>query len=140
MFVPRNAAVRIPLPFFRPALLGFVLVLALEGCASGGSGNPFDDAANLDLYNLRVQSRNLYDVSVYAVIKRRRHLIGVVSSNRLEFFEFEYPSGLPLMLELESEIGDRYRIPSFPFNGGGRVDLNVDNNLRRSGYVRRRQE
>jgi len=140
MFDPGNAAVRVPLRFFRPAILGVVLLLPLVGCVSGGSGNPFDDSANLDWYNLRVQSRNLYDVSVYAVLKGRRHLIGVASPNRLEYFEFEYPSGLPLMVELESEIGDRYRIPSVPFIGGGRVNLLVSNELRRSGFVRIRQE
>jgi len=93
----------------------------------------------VEWYNLRVENRNLYEVSVYVVPRaQRRVLVGEVSPGRYEFLEFQYPVGLPLVVELENEIGDRYRIPRVPFIGGGRVELIVTDNLRRSGYVRRR--
>jgi len=118
----------------RPALLLFFLVL--EGCATAGSDNPFLESRSMGVFSLRVESRNMYDVSVYVIPAGRRQLVGTIRANGMEFFEFEYPLGMPLSVELETEIGDRYRIPTAPFFGGGRVDLFVSNDLRRSGFRR----
>ena len=117
------------------ALLFFLL--ALEGCVSAGSGNPFTENTNMDGYLLRVESRNTYEVSVFINPGGQRKLLGTVAANGLEFFEFEYPAGRSLNVELETRLGDRYRLPSAPFIGGGRVDLMVMNTLRNSGYLRR---
>jgi hypothetical protein len=118
----------------RPAL--FCLFLVLVGCASGGS-NPFADATNVDVYLLRAESRNDFEVRVFINPGGRRQLVGTVPGNGLEFFEFRYPAGRALNIELESRMGDRYRIPATPFPGGGRVELLVFEDLRRSGYIRR---
>jgi len=114
-----------------------VLILVLEGCASAGSDNPFDEAANMEAYLLRVESRNTYEVSVFINPGGRRQLVGTVPGNGLEFFEFVYPAGRPLNVELETRLGDRYRLPATPFMGGGRVDLMVQNTLRNSQFLRR---
>ncbi|MFH1764080.1 MAG: hypothetical protein ABIF09_07815 [Gemmatimonadota bacterium] len=130
-----KAAGRNLLRWLRPTVLGLLLVL--EGCATGGSSNPFDEATNMDVFTLRVESRNTFDVSVYVNPAGKRQLVGTVSSNGLEFFEFEYPAGRPLNVELETRVGDRYRLPPLVFTGGGRLDLLVSSELRRSGFVRR---
>ncbi|MCJ7627295.1 MAG: hypothetical protein MUO50_02795 [Longimicrobiales bacterium] len=91
----------------------------------------------MDRFTLRVESRNTFDVSVYVSSAGKRQLVGTVSSNGLEFFEFEYPAGRPLNVELESRLGDRYRLPPLVFTGGGRLDLLISNELRRSGFVNR---
>ena len=124
----------------RAAVMGFGVCLLLAGCASSSRPSPFTDAGRLDVYNLRVENRNLYEVSVYVVPRGRRVLAGTVGPGRYDFLQFEYPQGLPLRVELENEIGDRYRIPGAAFSGGGRVDLIVSSNIRRSGFVRRRSQ
>lgn len=118
----------------RPGTL--VLLLAAGACATGG-GNPFVESTNVDRYLLRVESQNTYEVSVYARPAGRRQLVGTVPGNGLEFFEFEYPAGRPLDLELETRLGDRYRLPALPTTGGGRIDLIVGSELRRSGFINR---
>ena len=110
--------------------------LLLQACATGGS-NPFVESTNQDVFLLRVESRNNFEVNVYMNPSGKRELIGTVPANGLEFFEFGYPAGRPLSIELQTRLGDRYRIPSTPFPGGGRVDLVVLSDIRRSGFVRR---
>jgi hypothetical protein len=132
--VLRNA--RFPLALRSPSA-GLFSVLLLTGCALGGSSNPFVETSNTEAYLLRVESRNSFEVSVYIIPAGRRQLVGTVPGNGLEYFEFEYPAGRPLSVELEGRMGDRYRIPSILFPGGGRVDLLVYDDLRRSGFVRR---
>ena len=120
---------------FCPVLLGFLLVVA--GCAIGGSDNPFVEGSNTDLYVLRVESQNSYDVEVYSVVSGRRTLLGTVQRNGLSYFEFEYPAGRILHVELETSFGDRYRVPSPPMQMGGRLELYVAGSLRRSVWGRR---
>jgi catechol 2,3-dioxygenase-like lactoylglutathione lyase family enzyme len=117
--------------------VGAGILLLLVGCASGSAGNPFSDYGNTDTFVLRVESRYIHQVSIYANPSGKRHLVGEVPANGLEFFDFEYPAGLPLNLELEGRMGDRYRMPATPFLGGGRVDLIIASELRRSEFVRR---
>ena len=121
---------------FRPSFIG--LFLLVQGCAAGGTDNPFTGtAADGDAYLLRVESRNTFEVEVYINITGERELIGTVSPRGLEFFEFLYPRGRPLSVELQTRLGDRYRVQGVPFPGGGRVDLIVGSNVRQSGFVRR---
>jgi len=114
-----------------------VAVLLLAGCAAGGRGNPFVEATNTEHYSLRVESGNSFDVDIYVNPSGRRQLIGTIPGHGLEYFEFEYPAGRPLNVELEGRMGDRYRIPPILFPGGGRVELLVYEDLRRSGFIRR---
>jgi hypothetical protein len=116
----------------RIAALLFFLVL--EGCATGRSSSPFDEATNLELYRLRVESRNTYEVSVYVNSSGRRQLLGTVSGNGLEYFEFEYPAARVLYIELESQLGDRYRVPPPPVTMVGRLELFIQSELRRSAF------
>jgi hypothetical protein len=115
----------------------FLLLLALSGCASGGASDPFSQSINTDGFLLRVESRNTYEVEVYINPGGKRELIGTIPANGLEFLEFEYPAGQPLYIELETRLGDRYRVPGISFPGGGRVDMMISNTLRNSGFVRR---
>lgn len=115
----------------------FLLFLAVAGCASGGADDPFSDTVNTDGFLLRVESSNTYEVEVYINPGGKRSQIGTVGASGLEFFEFEYPAGRPLYIELETRLGDRYRVPGISFPGGGRVDLVIRNTLRNSGFVRR---
>lgn len=122
----------------RPLL--FLLVVVAGGCAVGTASDPFDEAANMDTYLLRVESRNLHDVTIYANPGGRRRLVGVVRSNGMEFFEFEYPAMRPVNLELETRVGENYRLPGLPAPGGSRLDLIIEREIRRSGFVRRSPE
>jgi hypothetical protein len=121
------------------SIMGAVLLpaLGMTGCASGGSSNPFDQTSTGDIYQLRVESRSSYDVSIYVDAGERRQLLATIRPRSIEFIEFRYPVGRPLRLELESMVGERYRVPPGPALGGGRVDLIILENIRRSGFVRR---
>lgn len=114
-----------------------LLVPSAIGCASGSAGNPFDQTSAGDIYQLRVESRSSYDVSIYVDAGERRQLLATIRPRSIEFIEFQYPVGRPLRLELESMVGERYRVPPGPALGGGRVDLIILENIRRSGFVRR---
>jgi hypothetical protein len=114
----------------------FLFLFGLAGCASGG-GDPFAQSINTDGFLLRVESSNTYEVEVYINPGGKRQLIGTVPAHGLEFLEFEYPAGQPLYVELETRLGDRYRVPGVSFPGGGRVDMVISNTLRNSGFVRR---
>ena len=119
-----------------PSVIG--LVLLVQGCAAGGASNPFvQGAADGDAFLLRVESQNSFEVEVYITPGGERQLIGTVPASGLEFFEFLYPRGRPLSIELQTRLGDRYRIQGVSFPGGGRVDLVVGSNIRQSGFVRR---
>jgi hypothetical protein len=134
----RDLVSRRLLRFLGSGAIGLIVVLG--GCATAGSSNPFVDATNMDSFLLRVESRNSLDVSVYVSPAGRRELVGTVQANGLEFFEFQYPAGRPLNVELETRMGDRFRLPTLPFTGSGRLDLVIASELRRSGFVNRAPE
>jgi hypothetical protein len=113
------------------------LMLNLSGCATAGSNNPFTESSARDYYQVRVESRSSYDVSIYVDVGNRRELVATIRPRSIEFVEFQYPLGRPLRIELESMLGERYRIPPGSAQGGGRIDLVIMENLRRSGFVRR---
>jgi hypothetical protein len=115
----------------------FSSAVSFSGCASGAAPNPFVDEWSTDVLSLRVVSRHSYNVSVFLSIGGRRRLLGEVRSNQWEYFEFGYPPGRALMLELESEIGETYRVPGTLIPGGRRVELLIPRNLRDSDYIRR---
>jgi hypothetical protein len=119
---------------FRSGLL--LIILGASGCATT-SDNPFTEATNLDAFLLRVESRHADEVSVYIAPGGRRELVGTVPSYGVEFLEFQYPAGRALAIELESRLGDRFRVPPVSFPGGGRVDFVIPRELRGSTFVRR---
>ncbi len=114
-----------------------LLGLSLSGCASAGYNSPFDETSGTDIYQLRVESRSPYDVSIYIDAGGRRELLATIRAQTIEFLQFQYPFGRPLRIELETMVGDRYRVPPGPVLGGGRVELIIFENIRRSGFVRR---
>jgi len=122
----------------RQSLWGVIILAGfglLQGCATGAS--PFNENVPMTGFLLRVESRHNAEVSVYANPGGGRELLGTVPANGLEFLEFQYPAGQPLAIELETRLGDRYRMQPAHFPGGGRVDLLISGTLNRSGFVRR---
>ncbi len=121
------------------SLLASVLLLGsgLVGCATGPSGNPFVESAARNVYQLRIESLNSYDVSIYLETGEGRSLLTTIRARSIEFLEFQYPLGRPLRLELESFMGERYRVPPGSAQGGGRIDLIIYEDIRRSRFIRR---
>jgi hypothetical protein len=114
-----------------------LLALSLSGCASGGYSNPFNESSARDYYQIRVESRSTYDVSIYVEVGNQRELLATIRPRSIEFLEFQHPVGRPLRIELESMMGERYRVPPGSAQGGGRIDLIIQENIRRSAFVRR---
>ncbi len=114
----------------------FGLLLLVVGCASGRALNPFDSSERLDTVILRVENRNIQNVTIYGLRGRNRAELGTVPGGSLQFLNFGWPLGAPLALEIELEVGERYRLPPYPYSGGGQVWLMVSSELRRSRITR----
>ncbi|MGD2121704.1 MAG: hypothetical protein PVJ76_08165 [Gemmatimonadota bacterium] len=120
-----------------PGAVLVLLALSFSGCASGGYSNPFEEGTARDYYQIRVESRSSYDVSIYVEVGNRRELLATIRPRSIQLLEFQHPVGRPLRLELESMLGERYRVPPGTAQGGGRVDLIILENIRRSAFIRR---
>jgi hypothetical protein len=106
------------------------LILATEACAGGGS-NPFDESSRQEILTLRVENQNLYDAVVFLRPGGKRQELGRVDARNVQFFDFPWPIGAPLDLEIELTVGERHRLLPKPLRGG-RVDLIIASDLRRS--------
>jgi len=124
----------------RPA--AFVVTLALgglllvEGCVSGGTENPFDGPLSTETVILQVTNRNRYDVEIYISPGGRRELLATIASGGFQVYEFQWPPGVPLSMELALKVGGRHRLPPFTFGGVDRLVLTVATDITRSTLSR----
>ncbi|MGW8267651.1 MAG: hypothetical protein ACWGSQ_14900 [Longimicrobiales bacterium] len=118
------------------ALTGLFLILVGGGCASGRpvADNPFDHSVSQGQVTLRVENQNLHDATIYLRTGGRRQELGTVGSRGVEFFEFPWSLDRPLDLEIELFVGERYRLPPYPFTSGRRLELLISSNLRQSSF------
>jgi hypothetical protein len=119
-----------------PALTGLFLILAGAGCGGGRTigDNPFDRSVNQEQVTLRVENQNLHDATIYLRTGGRRQELGTVSSRGVEFFDFPWPFGRPLDLEIELSVGERYRMSPYPLTSGHRLELLISSDLRQSSF------
>ena len=101
------------------------------GCVTGTASNPFDESTSQDVLVLRAENYNLHDATIYLRRGGRREALGEVGSRQYQFFQFGWPIGTPLDVEIELSVGDRYRLPAFVVRGG-RLELTISSTLRRS--------
>jgi hypothetical protein len=115
-------------------LSGLVLTLGPGGCATPSAGSPFERQTNPgQALTLRVENRNLSDVTVFVRDGSRRQEIGTVNSRGVEFFAIPWNPGRPLDLEIESAVGgERYRLSPYIYKGSGRLELIIAPELRDS--------
>lgn len=119
-------------PGRKAGLLALSLALSGFGCVPGRASNPFDETTRYETVILRAENRNLHDAILYLGRGARRTELGPVSARALEFFEFTWPVGVPLDLEIELTVGERFRLPAFPLSGGLRLELTINATLSRS--------
>mgnify|MGYP001821229985 CR=1 FL=1 len=121
---------------FHPAtILGVVVfggLLFLAGCAGRQSGNPFQGTLNTEPVILQATNQARYDVEIYIRPGGRRELLATLRSGGFQVYEFRWPSGVPLSMELEFVSGGRHRLPPFPFSGVERLVLTVATDITRS--------
>jgi len=117
-----------------PFVITFALgaVLALEGCASGRTENPFQGSLSTETVVLQVTNQNRYDAEIYLRPGSRRELLATITSGGFQVYEFQWPPGVPLSMELELAVGGRHRLPPFSFSGVDRLVLTVAPDLTRS--------
>jgi hypothetical protein len=113
--------------------VGWLLAAA---CATGGTTNPFDASQGQDTISLRVENRNLHDVTLYLLRGKERQELGSVRGGALQYVTFSWPAGQPLDMDIQLDTGERYRLPPFPYLGAGQIQLTVAGVLRRSTFVR----
>jgi hypothetical protein len=119
--------------FWSLAVSGLVLTLGPGGCATPSAGSPFERQTNPgQALTLRVENRNLSDVTVFVRDGSRRQEIGTVNSRGVEFFAIPWNPGRPLDLEIESATGERYRLSPYIYGGSGRLELIITPELRDS--------
>jgi hypothetical protein len=114
-------------------LSGLVLTLGPGGCATPSAGSPFERQTNPgQALTLRVENRNLRDATIFVRDGSRRQEIGTVNSRAVEFFAIPWNPGRPLDLEIESAVGERYRLSPYIYGGSGRLELIIAPELRDS--------
>ena len=128
---------RIPAPFKKgasglllPVIVGVLLLL--EGCAGGRTENPFDGPIGTEPVILQVTNRNRYDAEIYLRRGNERDLLATIVSGGIQVYEFEWPRGVPLSMELELTVGGRHRLPPLSFSGVDRLVLTIATDLTRS--------
>ncbi len=102
----------------------------------GRALSPFDSGQESDGIVLRVENQNLHDATLYLLREGQRQELGTIRGGGLQFIDFGWPVGLPLTIEIQLEVGERYRPPPFPLSGGGQLRLTVAAQLRRSAFYR----
>ena len=107
-------------------------LMVVEGCASGRSENPFQGSLNTETVTLQATNRNRYDAEIYIMPGGRRELLATIASGGFQVYEFQWPSGVPLSMELALEVGGRHRLPPFTFGGVDRLVLTVATDITRS--------
>jgi hypothetical protein len=119
-----------------PLLAGLLLILAGAGCGGGRviEDNPFDRSSGQEQVTLRVENQNLHDATLYLRTGGKRQELGTVSSRGVEFFDFPWSYGRPVDLEIELSVGERHRMPPYPFTSGRRLELLISSNLRQSSF------
>jgi hypothetical protein len=81
---------------------------------------------------LQVTNQNGYDAEIYLRPGNNRKLLATIRSGGFQVYEFQWPPGVPLSLELELSVGGRHRLPPFTFSGVDRLVLTVAADLTRS--------
>jgi len=112
----------------------FLLLLSLAGCLPGRALSPFDSSQQLDPLILRVENQNLHDATLYLRTQKGREELGSIQSRAIQFFDFGWPAGLPLSIEIELAVGERFRPPPYPYGGVGQLRLTITTELRRSFF------
>ena len=114
-----------------PAACGVFLLV--EACAgSRGAENPFREGIGTETVILQVVNQNGYDAEIYLRPGTRRELLATIASGGFQIYEFQWPPGVPLSLELELSVGGRHRLPPLTFSGADRLQLTIAADLTRS--------
>lgn len=115
------------------ALGALAIVLSLTGCRSGRmADNPFQRAETAETVILRVENRNMYDARIYVRPRGRRTHLATINGQDMRYYEFPWPAGMPLDLEVDLTVGGRFRPPPLIMTPGIRVNLIIASPVRRS--------
>jgi len=109
------------------------IVLSLTGC--GGrrmADNPFQRSETEETVILRVENRNMHDARIYVRPRGRRTHLATIEARDMRYYEFPWPGGMPLDLEVELTVGGRFRPPPLMMTPGIRVNLIIAPSVRRS--------
>jgi len=111
--------------------------LLLPGCASAGSGDPFQGEAG-ESVEVEVVNLNFNDVTLYALRLGQRIRVGIVGGAQTETFTIRWPTSLPLRFEFRIIGGDRCVTDEIPVDPGDQLYLEIPQNLRGSAVCIRR--
>ncbi len=113
-------------------LMALVLLLHVEACATTSAEGLPEELGPQEGVQIRVENLNDNDVEVFLHLSGDRNRLGRVTRGGLEFFDFEWPIGRPLDVEIVLTTGERFRVPPPNSTGGGQVYLTVASELRQS--------
>lgn len=106
------------------------------GCAGGRPDNPFTEGREGDWVVLAVENRNRSEATIHVRGRRGREVLARVKGGSADVLTFEWPSGMPLALEIELPDGDRHALTPLHIRAGEQLRLVVAPDLRRSFFRR----
>ena len=117
------------------ALFGAVLLLA--SCSTvPGRGSPFSGGGVREEIRIEVRNLNFSDATLWAIGSRGRSRLGVVLGKQDAAFTIPWRFSGPLAIEIDLLAGVRCTTQEMMTDPGDIVELQIDLELRRSGYCR----
>lgn len=113
-----------------------VLAALTAGCAS--AGNPFPGEGEAREVEIEVLNLNFSDATLHALRMGQRIRLGIVTGKRSGTFTVEWPTSLPLQVEIRLLGGERCVTREMPVDPGDRLYLEIPQNLTTGGFCVRR--
>lgn len=113
-----------------------MLPVAAAGCASAGT--PFPGEGEAREIEIEVLNLNFADATLHALRVGQRIRLGIVTGKRSERFTVEWPTSLPLQMEIRLLGGERCITRELPVDPGDRLYLEIPQNLSMGGLCVRR--
>jgi hypothetical protein len=111
--------------------------LLLASCATvRGGENPFAGGGERDEIRIEVRNLNFNDATLWAIGDGVRRKLGVVSGKSDTAFTIPWRLPGPLSIEIDLLAGVRCRTRDLFTDPGDVIELQIDADMRRSGYCR----
>lgn len=113
-----------------PRLSRLLVLAALALLGACAAGSPFAEGSRADTQiRIEVRNRNFNDATVYAIRLGQAMRLGVVIGQQSEVFTTNWPTSLPLRVEVRFLGGGRCVTPELPTDPGDDVYVELPANI-----------
>lgn len=107
-----------------------ILLAGLAALSACAAGSPFSQASRSDSQiRIEVRNRNFNDGTVYAIRLGQSTRLGVVIGQQTEVFSANWPTSLPLRVEVRFLGGARCITPELPTDPGDDIYVEIPANI-----------